>query len=246
MLETGLRVGFYCLYFSLAPVLTSITRSNPTIFNLHFCSPRDLRRWLVHSTMETREGVKPHIQVLMHGMIPLQEDTLTVGEMAVATGMIAIRRYFEKFNHHRYIPITIFSAACRQLRIVQVWHDMEKPLAINVRRSRIIDFTEGWEANRKDWIDILCWLVGKPVGEMVEGQVGEAKSHEEEATSNQQDIEQASSSHSDSSDPGASHSDSNHSDSDDSENSICDRAEGIPCTSQDKTPGETLSPPSTT
>ncbi|KAG7291140.1 hypothetical protein NEMBOFW57_001151 [Staphylotrichum longicolle] len=189
--------------------------------------------------METREGVKPHIQVLLHGMVPLQEDTLTVGEMAVATGMIAIRRYFEKFNHHRYIPITIFSAACRQLRIVQVWHDKDKPLAINVRRSRIVDFAEGWEANRKDWIDILCWLVGKPVGEM-------AKSHEEEATSNQQDIEQASSSHSDSSDPGASHSDSNHSDSDDSENSIRDHTEKTPCTNQDKTPEETLSPPSST
>jgi hypothetical protein len=109
----------------------------------------------------------------MHGITPLQEDTLNTGEMAVAAGWIAARRWYHKMNNHRYIPITLFSAWGRKLRILQVWHDKKEPRALHVRRSPIMDFEEGEEAKRADWITVLCWMMGQPVGEMVEDQAGE-------------------------------------------------------------------------
>ncbi|SPQ23003.1 3e390b3b-aa50-429f-9cfd-881758ab1caf [Thermothielavioides terrestris] len=140
---------------------------------LPLISPTDYRLWLLHSVIEPADSSTPHVQVLLQSKVPLQDDTLTTGEMIIATAVLATRRYFEgkTYNHHRYVPATIFSACCRQLRLLQVWHDKEQPLAVHVRQSRIFDFTEGYEANYKDWITFVCWLMGSPICQPVSSQV---------------------------------------------------------------------------
>lgn len=67
------------------------------------------------------------------------------------------------------MAINIFSASDRQIRVLQIWHDKQNPKAVQVRRTPIIEFPGGMRENWKDWISILCWIAGKPVGETVGG-----------------------------------------------------------------------------
>lgn len=201
----------------LGSSLTPVCSANPTLFKLEFSDPWTGRQWYVDTIRDPSDPTKPHAQVSMHGVVPLQDDKLTMGEMAVATGLIGIRRYFQKRNDHRYIPITILSASCRQLRILQVWHDKENPLAIHVRRSPIVDFSEGAEANRKDWVTFVCWLMGKPVGEALSGQAAGMVSRPLDAASSGESESSRSESHGSDGD----HSDNNN-DGSDSGGSLCD------------------------
>ena len=112
---------------------------------------------------------KPHINAFITDG-ELLPDRLSTGEISVAFGLITRRRWKDGYNAHRYIPINIFSASDRQIRILQIWHDKQNPKALQVRRTAIMEFPDGMRENWKDWISILCWSAGKPVGETVEGE----------------------------------------------------------------------------
>ncbi|KAJ5186523.1 P-loop containing nucleoside triphosphate hydrolase protein [Penicillium cf. viridicatum] len=51
------------------------------------------------------------------------------------------------------------------LRILQMWHDKQNPKALQVRSSPIMDFKDGLENNLDNWVTMLCWVAGKPVGD---------------------------------------------------------------------------------
>ncbi|KAJ5579853.1 uncharacterized protein N7459_005838 [Penicillium hispanicum] len=111
---------------------------------------------------------KPHINAFITDGEPLLPDRLTTGEISIAFGLITQRRWQDGYNAHRYIPINIFSASDRQIRVLQIWHDKQNPKALQVRRTPIMEFPDGMRENWRDWISILCWIAGKPVGETLE------------------------------------------------------------------------------
>lgn len=100
---------------------------------------------------------------------PMFPDRLTTAEACTAFGLLSHSRVRDGYNSHRYIPVTIFSGSGRQMRILQCWHDKENPMNLQVRRSPIMDFQQGMEANWKDWIMILCWITGEAVGDTMNG-----------------------------------------------------------------------------
>lgn len=111
----------------------------------------------------------PHINAFITDGDPLLPDRLTTGEISVAFGLITQRRWQDGYNGHRYIPVNIFSASERQLRVLQTWHDRENPKALQVRKTRIMEFSDGMRENWEEWISILCWIAGRPVGETMAG-----------------------------------------------------------------------------
>ena len=119
--------------------------------------------WSARRFMVQKDKSSPDIRVFITDGSPLRDEALTTGEVAVATGLITLRRCLHGFNAHRYIPITIFSASDRRIRIVQIYHDRETPQVLYVRKSRIMEFWDGQEANRKDWTTLLCWMMGDVV-----------------------------------------------------------------------------------
>jgi hypothetical protein len=110
--------------------------------------------------MIRKDQSKPYVSAFLTDGSPLRDGVLTTGEIAVATGLITLRRCHQGFNGHRYIPVTIFSASDRQIRVVQAYHDRQEPRALRVRRSRIMEFWNGAKGNWDDWITILCWMMG--------------------------------------------------------------------------------------
>ncbi|KAH6838510.1 hypothetical protein B0I37DRAFT_240005 [Chaetomium sp. MPI-CAGE-AT-0009] len=116
----------------------------------------------VASIFESIATDRPHAHALLHHGILLHDDNLTTSEMATATGIISSRCCVQGFHHHhQYIPVTIFSASFRDFRIVQVWHDREDPNSLHVRRSPTVDFVQGEETKRDDWIAFCCWFMGE-------------------------------------------------------------------------------------
>ena len=134
---------------------------------------KDYRLWWLDSILGSRKTHRPHAHAFLNHVIPLREDKLTTGEMAVATGIISCRRCFQGFNDHRYIHVTIFSASFRNLRVIQVWHDREDPSALHVRCSPIMDFMQGEKAKREDWFTLLCWMMGDQLDLMMSSQTSE-------------------------------------------------------------------------
>lgn len=63
----------------------------------------------------------------------------------------------------------MFSMSNFTVRILQIWHDKQNPKALQVRSSRIMDFKDGIQNNLDDWITILCWMTGEPVGDTKNG-----------------------------------------------------------------------------
>ncbi|KAK3295338.1 uncharacterized protein B0H64DRAFT_301272, partial [Chaetomium fimeti] len=132
---------------------------------------KDMDPWSLQRIFESTVPDRPHTHAFVNHVIQLENDKLTTGEMAAATGIISSQRCFRGFNHHRYIPATIFSASFRDFRIVQVWHDRESPNALHVRRSPILDFMQGKEAKRDDWVTLLCWFMGEQLETTMPSQV---------------------------------------------------------------------------
>ncbi|KAH6839533.1 hypothetical protein B0I37DRAFT_358117 [Chaetomium sp. MPI-CAGE-AT-0009] len=215
--------------------------------NLQTKDSKDYRLWWLDSILGSRNPHRPHAHAFLNHVIPLREDRLTTGEVAVATGIISFRRCFQGFNDHRYIHATIFSASFRHLRVIQVWHDREDPTALHVRRSPILDFIQGEKAKREDWITLLCWMMGDQLDPAMSSQTSEiTKTQPKEAASPRTDIDQPDSNHSESSHSDTSHSDSAYSDSNESDGSVYDHAEDARCVTQDKTPAGANSPHSWT
>lgn len=108
---------------------------------------------------------KPHMNAFITDGEPLLSDHLSTGEASVAFGLITQRRWQDGYNSHRYIPINISSASDRQIRVLQIWHNKQNPKTLQVRRTPITEFWGGMRGNWRDWITLLCWMAGKPVGE---------------------------------------------------------------------------------
>lgn len=121
--------------------------------------------WLLEKIFVPVDKTKPHIQALVTDSTNLLPGRLSTAEMAVAAGLIAIRRCYHGFNGHRYIPITIFSACDARIRVVQIWHDRQQPRALHIRQSRIMEFWKGPSENWQDWVTVLRWMMGSPVGQ---------------------------------------------------------------------------------
>jgi hypothetical protein len=120
----------------------------------------EMNLWSLQCLYDSTATDRPHTYAFVNHLIPLETDKLTTGEMTAATGIISLQRCFRGFNHHRYIPATIFSASFRDIRVVQVWHDREDPDSLHVRRSPIMSFLQGAKANQNDWMTLLCWFMG--------------------------------------------------------------------------------------
>ncbi|KAI1396689.1 hypothetical protein F4819DRAFT_491240 [Hypoxylon fuscum] len=74
--------------------------------------------------------------------------------------VVGSRMLDEKYQHHCIVPVTVISAAGYCLRITQGYVDHEQ---LFVRMTPIIDFTTG-EDKWNDVIQVLCWILGDPVG----------------------------------------------------------------------------------
>ena len=56
---------------------------------------KDYRLWWLDGMLGFRKYHRPHAHAFLIHVIPLREDKLTTGEMAVATGIISCRRCFQ-------------------------------------------------------------------------------------------------------------------------------------------------------
>ena len=58
------------------------------------------------------------------------------------------------------MQVTVFSAASRQLRVLQAYYDSKQEYIV-VRKSKIFDFEP---ENRKTTKIIVRWMIGDPIG----------------------------------------------------------------------------------
>ncbi|CRL19819.1 unnamed protein product [Penicillium camemberti] len=126
-------------------------------------------QWKLEGWTNAKDISQPHINAYIHDSQRLRVGRLTSGEVSLSYGLIAKRRIQDGYNDHRYIPITVFSMSDFQVRILQIWHDKQNPKALQVRSSPIMDFKDGVQNNLDDWVTILCWMAGKPVGDTKNG-----------------------------------------------------------------------------
>ncbi|KAJ5863265.1 hypothetical protein N7455_007333 [Penicillium solitum] len=107
-------------------------------------------QWNLEGWTNAKDMSQPHINAYIGDSQPLRVDRLNLGEVSLSYGLIAKRRIQDGYNNHRYIPIT-------------------NPKALQVRSSPIMDFKDGVQNNLDDWVAILCWMAGKPVGDTKNG-----------------------------------------------------------------------------
>ncbi|KAJ6190207.1 hypothetical protein N7519_000228 [Penicillium mononematosum] len=126
-------------------------------------------QWYLEGWTTAKDTSQPHINAFVADSQPHRVGRLNSGEVSLAYGLIAKRRLQEGYNDHRYIPITMFSVSDFTVRILQIWHDKQNPKALQIRSSRIMDFKDGVQNNLDDWVTILCWMTGEPVGDTKNG-----------------------------------------------------------------------------
>ncbi|KAJ5951342.1 uncharacterized protein N7479_009755 [Penicillium vulpinum] len=126
-------------------------------------------QWNITSWANAKDTSQPHITAFMVDSQPFRANRFNSGEISIAYGLIAKRRIEDGYNDHRYIPIIIISASGFQARILQIWHDKQNPEALQVRSSPIMDFNGGVQNNLDDWVTLLCWIAGDPVGDTKNG-----------------------------------------------------------------------------
>ncbi|KAJ5688238.1 hypothetical protein N7536_010857 [Penicillium majusculum] len=115
-------------------------------------------QWKLEGWTNAKDISQSHINAYIGDSQPLRVDRLNSGEVSLSYGLIAKRRIQDGYNNHRYIPITVFSMS-----------DFQNPKALQVRSSPIMDFKDGVQNNLDDWVAILCWMAGKPVGDTKNG-----------------------------------------------------------------------------
>ncbi|KAJ9486608.1 hypothetical protein VN97_g6722 [Penicillium thymicola] len=127
-------------------------------------------QWKLVGCTSAKDESQPHINAFIADSQPHRAGRLNSGEVALAYGLLAQRRIIYGYNDHRYIPITIISASDFQVRVLQMWHDKHNPKALQVRSSPIMDFEDGdLENNLDNWVSILCWVAGSPIGDTKNG-----------------------------------------------------------------------------
>ncbi|KAI1201414.1 hypothetical protein F5X97DRAFT_320491 [Nemania serpens] len=118
----------------------------------------DWAEWRVELLIEKMDGSTPHISCLLADDALLRDDQLSHAEIWCIM-VITLRRLLEYCNH-RIIPVTVISAADRQLRIVQGYIDGRDGY-FRVRKSPILDFSRHDPAKMEL---VLSWCIGNAVG----------------------------------------------------------------------------------
>ncbi|KAJ5104486.1 hypothetical protein NUU61_001833 [Penicillium alfredii] len=121
--------------------------------------------WVIRPYTKSEDVFKPHVNAFVTDSEALLPDRLGTGEVSTAFGLITQSQFQDGYNSYRYIPVTIFSASDRQMRVLQCWHDKQNPKTRHVRRSPIMEFRHGMRANWRDWVTVLCWIAGRLVGD---------------------------------------------------------------------------------
>ncbi|KAI0905613.1 hypothetical protein F4823DRAFT_632626 [Ustulina deusta] len=118
----------------------------------------DWAEWRVELLIEKMDGSTPHISCLLADDALLRDDQLSHAEIWCIIA-ITVRRLREYYKH-RIIPVTVISAADRQLRIVQGYLDGRDGY-LRARKSPILDFSQ---YNREKMELVLSWCIGDAVG----------------------------------------------------------------------------------
>ena len=121
----------------------------------------------------------PHISCFLADDALLRDDCLSTSEPRCAPSIMAGRLRLGKYSKHRLVPVridcilqrststnlfmqvTVFSAASRQLRVIQAYFDSQQEYIV-VRKSKILDFEP---ENRDTTKLIVRWMIGDPIGE---------------------------------------------------------------------------------
>ncbi|KAI0180609.1 hypothetical protein GGR52DRAFT_532032 [Hypoxylon sp. FL1284] len=117
--------------------------------------------WKVESFLDRFDSAKPHVICFLSNHKPLTDMVPSTVEIRTILYTVGSRMVDKKYQHHRIVPITIISAAGYSLRITQGFVDQDQ---LFVRMTSIFDFTAGEHERWDDFIQALCWIVGKPVG----------------------------------------------------------------------------------
>ncbi|OQE37727.1 hypothetical protein PENCOP_c009G08080 [Penicillium coprophilum] len=127
--------------------------------------------------MNAEDTDQPHINAFIADPQPHRLNQLNMSEVSIAYGLIAKRRLEDGYNDHQYIFIAVFSVSDFEVRIHQIWHDKQDPEALQICSSPIMGFKGGLQNNLDDWITILCWIAGEPVGDPKTGKVVSESEH---------------------------------------------------------------------
>lgn len=116
--------------------------------------------WRVVKVLDKDDGVTPHVSCLLADNAPFRDDQLSNAEIWCIIAVTNRRLQLSEYHNHRIIPVTVISAADRQLRIVQGYIDGRDGY-LRVRKSPLLDFEK---PNIERLELVLSWCVGEPVG----------------------------------------------------------------------------------
>ncbi|KEZ41887.1 hypothetical protein SAPIO_CDS6577 [Scedosporium apiospermum] len=120
----------------------------------------DAVKWaVIHIWHRETHKPEPHVVCALADRVPLRDDQISVPELRTILTLSGVRALDEGRGNRKRIPVTVVSAAGRQLRIVVGIVD-SKNGTIEIREGPIIDFSEGVKKNWKQWITTLCWISG--------------------------------------------------------------------------------------
>ncbi|KAI1464448.1 uncharacterized protein F4812DRAFT_212253 [Daldinia caldariorum] len=136
----------------------------PRDTNLLFRLTRHLP-WNVETFFDQCNPAKPHIGCYLANHIPLKETTLCTSEIQTILWTIGCRLMDEKYQNHSIIPVTFLSGTKSSVRIVQGFIDDCRILKVQL--TPVIDFSGGERSRWEQFIQMLCWVVGEPVGNTV-------------------------------------------------------------------------------
>ncbi|KAF2969048.1 hypothetical protein GQX73_g4472 [Xylaria multiplex] len=123
-----------------------------------------LPRWTVMDVLDKIDGVTPHVSCLLMDRAPLRDAQLSSAEICCILA-VTFRRFRQReYRNHRFIPVTIVSAAGCRVRIVQGYVDPQED-GMRVRKSPILDLHDDVEQNQKQIELLTSWCIGETVGD---------------------------------------------------------------------------------
>ena len=133
--------------------------------------------WEVDYILDICDPSVPHISCFLADNALLRDDCLSTSELRCALSIMAGRLFHREYSKHRLVPVrldcilqrststnllmqvTIFSAASRQLRVIQAYYDSQQEYIV-VRKSKILDFEP---ENRDTTKLVVRWMIGDPI-----------------------------------------------------------------------------------
>lgn len=124
---------------------------------------------------------KPHVMGFTADEASLREDMLSTSEVFAALYLSCLHIVKPGYKRHRIAPVgsdslrtwqgpanrsakvTLLSASARNVRIIQGIVDAKEG-TMEVRTSPIVSFETGVAGNHEQFLVLLGWLLGKPVG----------------------------------------------------------------------------------